>query len=1331
MGLADFEIYIQERLRAWDDTVDLAPGSPLDTQVIQPVLRRLGTDPFTMDAAAFVYDRLAQEHPEIAVGAGDATTDLLVNQALMLWDPIIREIKRVSAMISFGDPYVLNTAEAEALGANLFAERNKGKYSRGVGRIYFSQPQNFSLTQSNYVTASNGRRFFPVQIQSIRREEMMLNSEGELYYFDANFVAESAGEIYNIEAGALATIANVTAAVRIVNKSRFRGGLDEDDAVAFVGQIARELTERSLVTLRGIVARLAHNLPEITHVQVIGFGDEEMQRDIVTGGSLGPILLSGSDGEGAPDGHFRATSFRFQSLSADFYATVGPAGDVSGVVATVVNAFTSPPGMRDIAVTRVIDKHTLELAESVIDRTASGFWWTLRRWELTLSGLPGGILFPDGSDGSVSVPSDQIHIGGCTDTYTRSQVFDSGSLVIDSASDDAPLLTGLNADPSFAGTLRLQDLVLGVSYSAGDEIYQILQDAAFNQYTLELLQGNNEGPYRVLKAVQTHMQSPVLFVDPAPPGTAISDASRWRLIDELDIDLVLPKETRIEASDGQSYQGLHTFTTLGGTDFNSLGVSVGDVLRIETGRDAGDYEVESLLLPNYATLKVDRPFRFSSGGLRFRIFRANRDGGVHRPLIRINNIDLLDTTGQPVGLSVPYAHPVEASASSFSNTGRGVRVETKEALIGLVSVPGPFTLPATPQTLVLTWQNAYGTTVSLSVDLTSLGTSVTADALAAHINTTSSSHAFGNIATTIVGVSGTHCAIRPPGRDTSIAPLSSSDAVGAIFGIGTAVPPYPTAGSIRVVGYDWTLVRPTFSPELDTVQLLDGVQPGFYDSPEAHDNDPNMLTVAHDFEPEINRTVRVGSRSLGTARVFFLQPTSFEVDQDTVFSAVDGSGISLDYKPDPFLSFQMIPPLPSGAQPEDGEVLNHTSFRSVSHDFIRAGVREGDILSVTFKELIGSHPISDPVVGLAGTTLVLSVDDTRDKAVTFLGDTGVTGEVTREGVVNQINAWVGLKVCSEVELPAGSGDYFLVFNYTKRVVIRSVSSANSLLGFDALLDSSNDAASKGNFYIVGISPTELTVGVTPEYPVLLPSVESGVQFQVTRPKAQRISTTAMAQNKTYADLYYFDVELVSKGSGDVFNISHGQSLAVRDYRADGYYLSTDDTTTSFSPAESVKLHLSRSIIAEGADDSPVNATQVSGQQLSISYEFSSSVQANQNFQLSEFERVVCQSPLARSLVPHFVRFSVTYAGGSGEPAVQTLIEKYINDVGPGESVESSDIQKICMDKRATSVVNPLDLVAVVHDLDRSVYVHRSQDRLTTGRLAAFVPDVIRLVRSFS
>jgi hypothetical protein len=340
------------------------------------------------------------------------------------------------------------------------------------------------------------------------------------------------------------------------------------------------------------------------------------------------------------------------------------------------------------------------------------------------------------------------------------------------------------------------------------------------------------------------------------------------------------------------------------------------------------------------------------------------------------------------------------------------------------------------------------------------------------------------------------------------------------------------------------------------------------------------------------------------------------------------------------------------------------------------------------------------------------------------------------GVVDQINAAAGEDI---VGLTASNT---LEFDTARDLVIRSTGTANPIilnelsgsappLSFSDT-DLSNVSPHARRYSIASIaSPTDLVV--TPAFPSATPFVSPITRqtFKIFREGVQRIVTTVMADNKAEAGLFFFDVELVSEGTGDQWNVDRGLQMTIEGFRSDGYYLTTDDPNTSFSAAESISLVLSRTVFENGVDDDPDNATQISGQNLQITYSRLPLVNNLQNFLSSDVERVVCANPLGRSLIPHFVRFDVRYAGGSRESVVVPEVEQYINTLFPQDALESSRVQKILTNRGATSITNPIDLIALVHNVDRSVYATRSQDRLTTGRLAAFIPDRLDIKRNLT
>jgi hypothetical protein len=223
----------------------------------------------------------------------------------------------------------------------------------------------------------------------------------------------------------------------------------------------------------------------------------------------------------------------------------------------------------------------------------------------------------------------------------------------------------------------------------------------------------------------------------------------------------------------------------------------------------------------------------------------------------------------------------------------------------------------------------------------------------------------------------------------------------------------------------------------------------------------------------------------------------------------------------------------------------------------------------------------------------------------------------------------------------------------------------------------------------------------------------------------------MSVNQASAGLYYADVVLVSEGTGDSWNIPADLLMTPSGFISDGYYLTTEDPNLTFSVEERPWLHVSKSILEVGVTDDPTNATQISGQNLQVNYDRSGLVASVSDFVTADTERVICESTLARHLIPHFVRFSMQYQGGDKESAITPDILTYINNLNPDDFLEVSVLEDIVNGHGATYITNPLEIIAVVHNFDRTVAADRSEDRLNTGRLAAFVPDQVSVKRTIT
>lgn len=1347
MALRDLEAFLRQRAAIFDSTLDTNPGSPFDSSVIQPLVRRVGPDPFSVDMATFLDARLRQAYPDMAIGEGDALTDLIVKANTLLWDPLVREVARVRRGLSFRDPSTLTEEESEALGANLFAERAQGDFARGTARIAFAQAQNASVSPINFLTSRSGLHFFPTESQAIRVEEMLLNvDENGLFYFDITVIAETAGSSYNIGPKELISVANLDAAVQVSNLRKFESGDDAATAAEFVDKTRQELTERSLVTLRGIAAKLTAAFPEVTRLNVVGFNDPEMQRDLITGGGLGSVLGAGVLGSTVSDLLGAGFTRRFSSADAgvDFTTLIGPTRTVPvGYVLTVFGAFGTASIARDLDVSSVVSSTVIEVENQEMVYGLSNLRWSIRRRELTLSNIPGGILFPDSAAGTVDIPDGAIHVGGTTDVHVRGSSFDEAVLIVDNLTDDSNEANGLGFDFTSTTTGTITDLVIGVDYQSGDGTYELLARAGRDSLTLQIVNGVNAGVYRILSVNQAGA-SPVVTVTPVFVSAVAAD-SRWRIFDDIDIALYDIKETRVEGVDMSTTQNFDVVSTSGAVDFDAVGVAEGDILRLLNGPDSGDYVItESPLAPGFTSLRVDASFTSSQSNLRYVIFRPNASGNISLPLVRIRSIELLDSSSQPVGTTIPYARPVDVQSNAFQNSSRGVKHDVTDVQLGLVSQPigagfavGGLTLNLmTPLGAVAVVFSA-GPVLNLATTLVDINAAVLAQTGEAQAAVQVGLDRFG---------------IRPFGLGGVVKTNGNNATVVALFG-GTDE--QRTTLDIRSATIDaaggWAAATPfiDLTTGLDVIQLLDGHQVGFVPGPYTFPvaavlpatNASTALFVAGlttPFFPEASVRLQVGARSIGSARVFFLDPTSFEVRANESFFELTTSVGLIRFTPDPTLDDQRIPALPNGDKPTDGASANASNlFTSASQDLILSGIQPGDKLVVDYHPISGTAVLADPVPGLVNLTLTFSVDGSPDKTLVFIRDdvTLAVTEVSRQGVADQINAAAG------VDIAKITGSNKLEFEADAAIVIRGTGSANSLIlnGLATTattfvgIDQRNTAPHAGE-YIISTVNSQIQVSLTTIPNSGLSPFSSPFtrqQFKIFRTGVQRISTSQMKENTAEAGLYFFDVELVSEGTGDLWNINAGVQMIPTGYRSDGYFLTTEDGNLSFSTIERPRLSLSKSILEDGVDDDPSNATQLAGQNILITYDRSTLVEDAQNFISSETERVVNSSPLSRHLIPHFVRFDLTYVGGSKEEVVVPDVEDYITKLAPTEALESSDIQKIISDNGATSIDNPVDLIAIVHNADRSITAARSQNRLTTGRLAAFIPDLINIKRNIT
>jgi len=447
--LEDLRLFMQERVQAYDSSIDTSVGGSFDTAVIQPLIDRIGPDPYLTDIRAFILGRISTEFPSLVVQDGEPIDDYAVKIMQVLLQPFRRQIKQISLGQSLANPTLLSEYEADNLAANFFVRRRLGGYSVGVARVYFSSPQFSLVTPSNAVFDSSGHRFFPVENQAINADRMLFNEENGLYFFDIVVRAEAEGAGYNIPAATLSGIEGVTSSVKISNKRAFTEGGDKEETTAFLERVENSLTEKSLVTFKGITARLTDVFEAVRLIQVIGFGDPEMNRDILTGSSQSKpyAQFEGDTSTGTPNPYIDKPVLGVfmlldgATLKTDFYDGGVKIGD------RVTLADLSGPTSEEYVVEEIVNSLRIRVDRNVPTSLADArFLLSREEGTITISNIPGGILEPQTPAGTISVVDGQVHIGGALDVFVRARAPQEQNITLEGILDASPLHFGVDLE---------------------------------------------------------------------------------------------------------------------------------------------------------------------------------------------------------------------------------------------------------------------------------------------------------------------------------------------------------------------------------------------------------------------------------------------------------------------------------------------------------------------------------------------------------------------------------------------------------------------------------------------------------------------------------------------------------------------------------------------------------------------------------------------------------------------------------------------------------------------------------------------------------------------
>ena len=677
--------FVEQRLRALDPSIDLSAGSPAQSQIVQPLLDFLGADPFSMPIQDFMEARVQQEYPSLDVGPYSGVRDVAIKPTIPAVNALRTQVDLVRRRQSVANPASLTEDDADALCANWYVSRREGEKVRARVRVYFPSPRSVSASIVNRFYTNAGLNYYPPSTQTLTAAQMTTQRTGSLYYVDVLVEAEEPGTQYAVAAGEISNVVGMSDAVRVSNLAQVQGGSPRETNAELLVRTRRSLTERSMVSARGIFARLMDTYPSIRNLEVVGFGDPEMGRDVITGGGYGKQKASGTC---FVFGTFclLLTQYEDREVTGTGIVEVGDTIDLNywGLLYglpdhqqhetfTITNiVFHSRNAAHAFPTIYLFQMNgeptpTTTLLGGFPGLLPAVFASVTGPGKIEISDIPGGILQPTTEQGTLIIDDGEVHIGGKADVWVRPQADSISSYTPTLVDEASPLVSrtlsivGLGATPNIVSSTdpTLDWLALGVQPG----------------HYLVILDGADAGTYGILRVSRDEL---VLDTDLTTTDSGLA----FRIADELNLDLVdsrwlkVPFGLDAPGDDLETTVGLDTVSL--GTNLLTFQVQEGDIFRILEGPDEGDYEIVSFDTTfGGAGPQLDRLLTASNSGLTYEVFTAY--GGISRPLVRVepSGVQMLDAADQPSGITVPPALPVDGrnleGFTGAAQTGTGTR----------------------------------------------------------------------------------------------------------------------------------------------------------------------------------------------------------------------------------------------------------------------------------------------------------------------------------------------------------------------------------------------------------------------------------------------------------------------------------------------------------------------------------------------------------------------------------------------------------------------------------------------------------------------------------
>jgi hypothetical protein len=234
----------------------------------------------------FIKDSIKQLDPSLDTSDTSALTDLLINPASAMLDPVIAQINYILDSLGLKNPEELDADALDQIGSNFLVSRDVGSKAAGYIECYYNTPQTVFIAKGTLCAANGGQTYQVTKDVYVPIEVMAEHTWSFPLYSTGAIPVESSvvGSGQSLMPNNIVSIDLSPAPVRVTNPSSFTGGSAAETNRDFVTRLTTEVINGALGSADSIRSTLMKNFPTIQGVQVKGMADTEMLRDIILSG---------------------------------------------------------------------------------------------------------------------------------------------------------------------------------------------------------------------------------------------------------------------------------------------------------------------------------------------------------------------------------------------------------------------------------------------------------------------------------------------------------------------------------------------------------------------------------------------------------------------------------------------------------------------------------------------------------------------------------------------------------------------------------------------------------------------------------------------------------------------------------------------------------------------------------------------------------------------------------------------------------------------------------------------------------------------------------------